>query len=144
ISPNTEVIILTAYEYDQYVFPLLEAGASGYFLKDVSSQELIKAVRRINSGEKVFHPVIARKAVNYFTHASGKGQTLTNREMEVLQLVAKGQSNKQIAHTLKLSIRTVQAHLGNIFNKLEVYSRSEAVNVGLKSGILILEDIVNS
>jgi len=149
ISPSTEVIILTAYEYDQYVFPLLEAGASGYFLKDISSQELIKAVRRINIGEKVLHPVIARKAVNYFTRSTSriqgrKGQTLTQREIEVLQLAARGQSNKQMAHKLQLSTRTVQAHLRNIFNKLEVNSRSEAVNAGLKSGLLILENIVDS
>ena len=148
ISPSTAVLILTAYDYDQYVFALLEAGAVGYLLKDVPSQKLIETVRAVHAGELVLHPVIANKTRNYFMRAAGKSrgpraQLLTDRETEVLRLAAKGQSNRQIAHNLDLSMRTVQAHLRNIFNKLDVGSRSEAVVAGLKNGLLNLEDLVN-
>jgi len=149
ISPSTAVLILTAYEYDQYVFALLEAGAAGYLLKDVRGQELIEAVRAVRSGESVLHPVIARKALDHFVHAGNKDKTpriqlLTEREIEVLRLAARGLSNKEIARDLDLSVRTIQAHLGNIFNKLKVGSRIEAVISGLKDGLLTLEDIIES
>ena len=147
ISPSTAVLILSAYEYDQYVFALLEAGAAGYLLKDVPSQKLIEAVRAVRAGESVLHPVIARKALDYFVRVDGKArgprsQYLTDREIEVLRLAAKGKSNRQIAYELSLSMRTVQAHLRNIFNKLEVGSRSEAVITGLRNGLLTLEEII--
>ena len=149
VSPSTAVLILTAFEYDQYVFALLEAGAAGYLLKDVPSQKLIEAVRAVHAGELVLHPAIAKKTRKYFMRAAGKArgpraQLLTDRETEVLRLAAKGQSNRQIAYKLGLSMRTVQAHLRNIFNKLDVGSRSEAVVAGLKNGLLNLEDLVNS
>jgi NarL family two-component system response regulator LiaR len=148
ISPKTAVLILTAYEYDQYIFALLEAGADGYLLKDVPSQRLIEAVRAVHAGELVLHPVAARKAQKYFLGAGGKHheprvQLLTDRETEVLQLMARGHSNPQIASELKLSRRTVQSHLRNIFNKLKADSRTQAVIAGLKKGYLVLEDIVD-
>ena len=149
ILPSTAVLILTAYEYDQYVFALLEAGAAGYLLKDVPSQKLIEAVRAVHAGESVLHPVIARKALDRFVRTSDKtrelqAQPLTDRETEVLRLAAKGQSNKQIADKLSLSMRTVQAHLRNVFNKLNVGSRTEAVISALKIGLLTFEDITDS
>jgi len=149
ILPGTAVLILTAYEYDQYVFALLEAGAAGYLLKDVPSQKLIEAVRAVHAGESVLHPVIARKALDRFVRTSDKtrelqAQPLTDRETEVLRLAAKGQSNKQIADKLSLSMRTVQAHLRNVFNKLNVGSRTEAVISALKIGLLTFEDITDS
>ena len=149
ISPSTAVLILTAYEYDQYVFALLEAGAAGYLLKDVRGQEVIEAVRAVRAGESVLHPVIARKALDHFVHAEDKNRTsrlppLTDREIQILQFAAMGQSNKEIALALSLSVRTVQSHLGNIFNKLKVGSRTEAVLAGLKSGLLTLDDITES
>ena len=148
ISPSTAVLILTAYEYEQYVFALLEAGADGYLLKDVPSQKLIEAVRAVHTGELVLHPSAARKAQNYFMGATGRyqeprAQLLTDRETEVLQLLAKGHSNPQMANELNLSRRTVQSHLRNIFNKLKVDSRTQAVIAGLKKGYLVLEDIVD-
>jgi NarL family two-component system response regulator LiaR len=149
ILPSTAVLILTAYEYDQYVFALLEAGAAGYLLKDVPSQKLVEAVRAVHAGESALHPVIARKALNHFVHNSNKTgelqtQPLTDREAEVLRLAAKGQSNRQIANKLGLSVRTVQAHLSNVFNKLKVGSRTEAVISALKTGLLTLQDITDS
>jgi len=146
ISPGTAVLILTGYDYDQYVFALLEAGAAGYLLKDVRGQEVIEAIRAVRAGESVLHPVIARKAIDHFVHAEQKDKAhrltpLTDREMQILQLAAKGQGNKEMAITLSLSVRTVQSHLGNIFNKLKVSSRIEAVLVGLKNGLITLDDI---
>ena len=148
ISPSTAVIVLTAYDYDQYVFALLEAGAAGYLLKDVPSQEVIKTVRAVHAGKPVLHPVIARKALEHFmmrtTNRTKRSQFLTEREREVLQLVATGQSNRQIADNLNLSLRTVQAHLRNVYNKLKVSSRTEAVIAGLKNGSLTLNDLIDS
>lgn len=149
VLPRTAVLILTAYDYDQYVFALLEAGAAGYLLKDIPSKKLIEAVRAVHAGESVLHPVIARKALDRFVRTSDKtrepqAQPLTDREIEVLRLAAKGQSNRQIADKLSLSMRTVQAHLRNVFNKLNVGSRTEAVISALKNGLLTFEDIADS
>jgi len=150
ISPRTAVLILTGYDYDQYVFALLEAGAAGYLLKDVRGQEVIEAVRAVYAGESVLHPVVARKALDHFVRSEKnkakvvQSPVLTDREIEVLRSVARGQGNKEIAQDLNLSVRTIQAHLGNIFNKLKVSSRIEAVRSGLKNGLLTLEDIIES
>jgi len=147
LYPDIAVLILTAYDDDQFVFGLLEAGAAGYLLKSVRGRELIDAVRRIYAGESVLHPAIARKVLNRFVPSPDKlagqkpSEVLSNREMEVLKLAAKGLSNQDIADNLYLSLRTVQAHLGHIFNKLQVSSRTEAVVRALKEGWVTLEDI---
>lgn len=144
--PTTAVLVLTAYDNDQYIFALLEAGAAGYLLKDVRAEELIKAVRAVHAGESVLHPAIARKVVNRFAPAASKRaeesvqESLTEREMEVLKLAAKGMTNQEIAQELALSVRTVQTHLSNIFGKMQVGSRTEAVLQGLKKGWLVLDD----
>ena len=146
LYPGIAVLILTAYDNDQYVFALLEAGAAGYLLKTVRGHEVVEAVRAVRAGESVLHPAIARKVVaRYFPPAGGKGEgepeeLISEREMEVLKLAAKGRTNKEIADELVLSVRTVQTHLGNIFNKLKVGSRTEAVLYGLRKGWFTLED----
>ncbi|MFB0546891.1 MAG: response regulator [Anaerolineae bacterium] len=146
ICPATAVLILTAYDNDQYVFALLEAGAAGYLLKDVRARDLIEAIRAVNAGESVLHPVIARKVVDRFARPPGEPSEesaldwLSEREMEVLRLAAKGMSNREIAQELVLSARTVQGHLSNIFSKLQVGSRTEAVLHALRKGWLTLED----
>ena len=147
LYPTIGVLILSAYDDDQFVFSLLEAGAAGYLLKSVRGSELIDAVRAIYAGESVLHPAIARKVLNRFAPASGKPQEqrlseiLSEREMEVLKLATRGLSNQEIANELCLSLRTVQAHLGHIFNKLKVSSRTEAVVRALKEGWITLDDI---
>ena len=146
IHPATAVLILTAYENDQYIFALLEAGAAGYLLKNAKAQEVIQAVRAVHAGESVLSPTIARKVLNRFVPRPGEAKQpeiaeLTDRELEVVRLAAKGLSNKDIAQQLSLSVRTVQAHLGNILNKLMVGSRTEAVLYCLKRGWLTLEDL---
>jgi DNA-binding NarL/FixJ family response regulator len=146
ISPATAVLILSAYDDDQYVFALLEAGAAGYLLKNVRGRELVEAVRSVFAGESVLHPVIARKVIDRLNLPAGQTSEgsaeplLTDRELEVLNLAAKGLSNKDIADQLYLSARTVQAHLSAIFSKLEVGSRTEAVVLALRKGWLSLED----
>jgi NarL family two-component system response regulator LiaR len=146
INPAIAVLVLTAYDDDQYVFALLEAGAAGYLLKDVQTNELIRAIHAVYAGESVLHPAIARKVVNRFARPTGRPreesavEQLTERELEVLKLAAKGMTNRQIADELTLSIHTVQAHLSNIFGKLGIGSRTEAVLYGLRKGWLTLED----
>ncbi len=147
LYPQVAVLILTAYDDDQFVFSLMEAGAAGYLLKSVRGSELVEAIRAVYSGESVLHPSIARKVLNRFVPSLDKGQrqeppeTLSQREMEVLHLATQGLSNQDIADTLSLSLRTVQAHLGHIFNKLRVSSRTEAVVRALKEGWITLDDI---
>lgn len=146
LCPSTAVLVLTAYDNDQYVFALLEAGAAGYLLKNVRGHQLVEAIRAVNAGESVLHPAIARKVVNRFAGRPKEPKEereldqLTGREMEVLKLAAKGMTNAEIAHSLTLSVRTVQTHLSNIFSKMQVGSRTEAILRALKKGWLTLED----
>ncbi|TET37509.1 MAG: response regulator transcription factor [Dehalococcoidia bacterium] len=144
LRPATAVLILTAYDNDQYIFALLEAGAAGYLLKNVRGRELIDALRAVHAGESVLHPVVARKVIDRFAKKPSEERALdllSEREMEVLKLAASGMSNKDIAQELFLSVRTVQAHLGSIFNKLGVGSRTEAVIYSLRKGWFALEDL---
>jgi NarL family two-component system response regulator LiaR len=147
LCPTVAVLILTAYDDDQFVFSLLEAGAAGYLLKSIRGRELVDAVRAVYAGESVLHPSIARKVLNRFAPTPDKTreeelqQELSEREMEVLRLATRGLSNKDIAEELSLSSRTVQGHLGHIFNKLNVSSRTEAVVCALKKGWVTLKDL---
>jgi DNA-binding NarL/FixJ family response regulator len=146
ISPSTAVLILTAYDDDQYVFALLEAGAAGYLLKSVRGRELVDAIRAVHAGESALHPVIARKVIAHFTHSASHPQEqarsaqLSDRELGVLRLAAKGMSNRDIARDLNLSERTIQAHLSTIFTKMEVGSRTEAVVQALREGWITLDE----
>ena len=144
-SPATSVLILTAYDDDQYIFALLDAGAAGYLLKNVRGEELAQAVRAVAEGESVLHPAIAAKVFKRYTRSDQavdeEIEPLTDRESEVLAMAARGLSNKMIARELSLSDRTVQVHLSNIFGKLGVASRTEAVITALQRGLLRLEEI---
>jgi len=147
IFPNIAILVLTGYDDDEYVFALLEAGAAGYLLKESSGEELVDAIRQVMTGEPVLHPRIMKKVLNRLrSPVEGQptqmsGDVLSDREMEVLRLAAKGMSNMEIADSLTLSVRTVQTHLRSIFNKLGVGSRSEAIVYGLKKGWLTLEEL---
>ena len=144
-NPATAVLILTAYDDDRYVLGLLEAGAAGYLLKSARIRDVVEAIRTIRMGESVLHPSIIAKLLAY-TGQTGKDSDkprrehlLSAREMQVMRLVAKGMSNKDIAVDLGLTVRTVKAHLSNIFVKLDVASRTEAILKGLREGWLALE-----
>jgi NarL family two-component system response regulator LiaR len=147
IHPRTAVLILSAYDDDEYVFALLKAGAAGYLLKSVSGDELTRAIRAVYKGEPVLDPIVARKVVNYFRFP-GKVQglerpseQLSKRETDILKLAARGMTNKDIADKLHLSNRTIEGHLRTIFNKLGVGSRTEAVLYGLRKGWFTLEEL---
>jgi DNA-binding NarL/FixJ family response regulator len=147
LYPGTAILVLTGYDHDEYVFALIEAGAAGYLLKEASGDELVNAIRQIVAGEPVLHPRIIRKILDRLRAPVEEApevttsEPLTGREMEVLELASRGMSNAEIADTLYLSVRTVQAHLRSIFNKLGVGSRSEAIVYALKKGWLRLEQL---
>lgn len=141
--PNVRVLIVTAYDDDPYIFAALQAGASGYLLKSSSSDELIHAVHAIAEGETALSPVVAKKLVQ---RAAGRGvapdeiiEALTERELQVLRLAAKGLGNKQIGNALAISDRTVQGHLANIYAKLHVATRTEAVLRAVREKWIVLE-----
>ena len=145
-SPTTSILILTAYSDIRYILGLLEAGACGYLLKSARSSDIIGAVRAVQSGESVLDPVVTRKLLERVVgpaKGSGEGEArgkLSHREMEILRLAARGMSNKDIANVLFLSLRTVKAHLTNIFNKMGCGCRTDAIIKGLREGYLTLED----
>lgn len=147
LQPSAVVLILTAYDYEQYIFPLLEAGAAGYLLKDVSSRELISAIQTVHKGEAVLHPAVARKVMERLrqTKVEPTGERaldlLTEREITILKMAARGMSNNDMAQELHLSVRTIESHLGSIFNKLGVGSRTEAVIQAMKKGWFTLEEL---
>jgi DNA-binding NarL/FixJ family response regulator len=147
ILPGTAVLILTAYDSDQYIMALLEAGAAGYLLKNVRGNQLIDAIRAVFSGESILQPSTTRRVIDHLkvkaikSDEESAANTLTEREMEVLKLAAKGVSNRDIAEQLFVSNRTVQTHLSNIFKKLAVASRTEAILYGLKRGWFYMEEL---
>lgn len=147
VAPGIAVLVLTAYDSHQYIFAFLEAGAAGYLLKDVQVDELVQAIRAVHAGESILHPAIARKVVDRFAQPQERIypvpaalDQLTERELEVLRLAATGMSNREIAQELIISVRTVQTHLTNVFNKMGVGSRTEAVVHALRKGLIALED----
>lgn len=142
--PGVRVLVLTAYDDDPYIFALLQAGASGYILKTADSTELVHAVRAVHRGESALDPAVAQKVVQQLTSGRPLGaqatvETLTERELEVLRLTARGMTNKAIGQELDISDRTVQGHLANIYGKLNVSSRTEAVTEALKQGWITIE-----
>lgn len=143
--PGTRVMVLTAYDDDPYIFALLQAGASGYILKTASSEELIRAVRTVYRGESALSPEVASKVMAQLTTgrplgARSQEEALTARELEVLQLAARGLTNRAIGSELGISDRTVQGHLANIYGKLGASSRTEAVTQALQRGWIVLEN----
>jgi NarL family two-component system response regulator LiaR len=148
INPKTNILILSAYDDDEYVFALLKAGANGYLLKNVGGDELVRAIKAVHKGDPVLNPVVAKKVVNYFRlgetriPSADDAAKLSERELSIIRLAAKGLTNKDIAENLHLSYRTVEGHLRDIFNKLGVGSRTEAVLQGLKMGWFTLEELV--
>ena len=145
--PATAVLILTDYDNDQYIVALLEAGAAGYLLKNVSGADLVNAIHAVHAGESVLHPDIAHKIFSRLgsngrqPQDTAQGINISEREMEILKLAARGMSNQNIATQLYLSHRTVQAHLANIFRKMDVGSRTEAVLKAMRKGWLGLDDL---
>lgn len=126
--PEAKIIILTSFIDDEKVFPAMEAGASGYILKTSSASEIADAVRRIDRGEPVFEEKVSEKMLTRQVEENTwhPHDDLTNREFEVLQLIAKGRSNQEIADELFITLKTVKTHVSNILSKLEVSDRTQA------------------
>jgi DNA-binding NarL/FixJ family response regulator len=137
LHPNIQVLVLTTYDSDADILPAIEAGATGYMLKDSSREELYRAVRSAARGEPVLAPTVAARLISRMRAPAE--EKLSNRELEVLKLVAEGASNSEIASRLHISQATVKSHLIHIFGKLGVSDRTAAVTVALQRGLLRLE-----
>lgn len=140
LTPAVRVLVLTAYDDDPYIYGLLDAGATGYILKTAESREIVRAVRATAAGQSAIDPAVAPRLIARITHPAAGGDTLTERELDVLRRAARGLTNKQIGADLAISDRTVQNHLANIYAKLGVASRTEAVTAGLQRQLIKLND----
>jgi NarL family two-component system response regulator LiaR len=140
ISPRSQIVILTSFHQDEYIFPALQAGAISYLLKDVKASELVEAIRRAARGEATLHPRIAARVIKTFRSLDPEEATpfiaLTEREMEVLKLIAKGYSNDRIAEQLVISMGTVKGHVSNILSKLHLVDRTQAAAYAWQAGIV--------
>jgi two-component system, NarL family, response regulator LiaR len=140
ISPRTQIVILTSFHQDEYIFPALQAGAISYLLKDVKAADLLEAIRRAARGEATLHPRIAARVIKTFRSLESKEAspytTLTEREMEVLKLIAKGYPNDKIAEELVISVGTVKGHVSNILSKLHLVDRTQAAAFAWQEGIV--------
>ncbi|MEP7191976.1 MAG: response regulator transcription factor [Actinomycetota bacterium] len=146
-APAVAVIILSLYDDLQYIEAAVEAGAAGYFLKTVQGPDLAAAVRGAHLGDTVMSPEVASRVFRRLlprlepADQPEPSQPLTERESEVLAFVARGAANREIARSMAISVRTVEAHLRSIFTKLQVGSRTEAVVVAVKAGLLRLDEV---
>jgi NarL family two-component system response regulator LiaR len=140
VSPRTRIIILTSYHEDEHIFPALQAGAISYLLKDVKAPELVEAIQRAAKGEATLHPRVATRLIKQLS--SGEIEqgylftALTEREMEVLKLIARGSTNQKIAEQLVISMGTVKGHISNILSKLHLADRTQAAVFAWQEGIV--------
>jgi DNA-binding NarL/FixJ family response regulator len=137
--PPVRFLVLTTYDTDSYIAPALEAGAQGYLLKDATPDELAGAVRSLMQGRAALEPSVATRLLERMSEGE-TNEELSGRELDVLRLLVKGDSNKSIASRLMLSENTVKSHISHIFGKLGVQSRAEAVAVALQRGIVPLDE----
>jgi NarL family two-component system response regulator LiaR len=140
ISPRTQIIILTSFHEDEHIFPALQAGAISYLLKDVKAGELVEAIRRAAKREATLHPRVAARLIKQFSQGQPDRNNLfaelTDREVEVLTLIAKGFTNQKIADDLVISIGTVKGHVSNILSKLHLTDRTQAAVYAWQEGIV--------
>lgn len=141
-NPRARILVLTSFAEDEKVFPAIKAGALGYLLKDSSPQQLLQAIRDVYRGEASLHPSIARRLINELNQPPSlplSEEQLTEREIDVLKLVAQGLSNQEIAETLVISERTVSSHVSNILEKLHLANRTQAALYALRKGLTTLD-----
>ena len=141
-NQNAKILVLTSFSDDKNVFSAIKAGASGYLLKDSSPEELLQAIHDVHAGKSSLHPVIAQKVIQEMHQPTDLPPTddpLSAREVEVLQNVAQGMSNQEIARTLKIKEGTVRIHVGNILNKLQLANRTQAALYALREGLAELD-----
>jgi two-component system, NarL family, response regulator LiaR len=143
-NPSARILVLTSFSDDDKVFAAIKAGALGYLLKETTTQDLLQAIRDVYNGESSLHPAIARKLIrelNRPTSLPPSDEPLTEREAEVLILVARGLANQDIADKLVISERTVRTHVSNILSKLHLANRTQAALYALKEGLTSLDDV---
>jgi len=140
VSPRSQIIVLTSYHEDENIFPALKAGALSYILKDLSAEELASAVRKAAVGEAVLHPRVAARVIKELqgkrSEALNPFTELSERELEVLKLIADGMSNAEMAGKLVLSEKTIKGHVSNILNKLQLADRTQAAVYAWREGIV--------
>jgi DNA-binding NarL/FixJ family response regulator len=146
LLPQTAVIILTAHEEDEQVFEGIKAGAQGYLLKDAELEDLSRAIRTVHTGDTIIAPDLAQKMLNTFESSKISGSSrlippLTERELEVIRALAQGMSDRQIANSLGISEKTVRNHTSNIYRKLHIFDRTQAVIYAIREGVIDVEEL---
>lgn len=142
-QPSVGILVVTMFDDDESVFAVMRAGARGYILKDADQEELVRAITAVYRGAAIFSPAIAQRMMKYFSNLSREGRSkadtafpeLTERELDILELIAQGYGNPVIANRLSLSVKTVQNYVSNILNKLQVIDRSEAIVRAREKGL---------
>jgi DNA-binding NarL/FixJ family response regulator len=139
-SPNSRVVILTQHDDSEYIFPILKAGASGYVLKKAVGTELVAAIRAVYRGESFLYPSVATAVIEGYLSRGEDSESsydrLSDREKQVLKLIAEGHTNKEIAEMLSLSVKTVLAHRANLMEKLDIHNRTELVKYAIRKGLV--------
>ena len=138
-SPTTRVIVLTSYTEDEYLFPAMQAGALGYLLKNVEPEDLVNAIRAAVRGHATLHPSVATRLIQAADRPEDEWAELSERELDVLRLIARGMSNKEIAAALTLAEGTVKSHVSNILSKLQLAHRTQAALYALKRHLVPLD-----
>jgi DNA-binding NarL/FixJ family response regulator len=146
LLPQTAVIILTAHEEDEQVFEGIKAGAQGYLLKDAEPEDLSRAIRTVHAGDTIIAPDLAQKMLTTFEGGKISGSSrlmppLTERELEVIRALARGKSDRQIANALGISEKTVRNHTSNIYRKLHIFDRTQAVIYAIREGVIDVEEL---
>ncbi len=146
LLPQTAVIILTGHEEDEHVFEGIKAGAQGYLLKDSELEDLSRAIRTVHAGDTIIAPDLAQKMLNTFQAGTSGGSRLgppplTERELEVIRALAQGMSDRQIARSLGISEKTVRNHTSNIYRKLHIFDRTQAVIYAIREGVIDVEEL---
>ena len=145
LLPQTAVIILTGHEEDENVFEGIKAGAQGYLLKDAEPEDLSRAIRTVHTGDTIIAPELAQKMLNTFESGGPRGSRLapplTERELEVIRALAQGMSDRQIARSLDISEKTVRNHTSNIYRKLHIFDRTQAVIYAIREGVIDVEEL---
>jgi DNA-binding NarL/FixJ family response regulator len=145
LLPQTAVVILTGHEEDEHVFEGIKAGAQGYLLKDSELEDLSRAIRTVHAGATIIAPDLAQKMLNTFVSGTSGGAIapppLTERELEVIRALAQGMSDRQIAGSLGISEKTVRNHTSNIYRKLHIFDRTQAVIYAIREGVIDVEEL---
>lgn len=146
LLPQTAIVILTAHEEDEHVFQGIKAGAQGYLLKDAEPEDLSHAIRTVHTGATIIAPGLAQKMLKTFERGESPGSSrlippLTDRELEVMRALAQGMSDKQIANSLGISEKTVGNHTSNIYRKLHIFDRTQAVIYAIREGFVDVEEL---